>query len=86
MLMSRRWLFVTVVCAISIDTGCTHQAPVGSTTPASVTNNAPANSQPKVAQKLPQAAIDMQIYQINQSKLPDAEKQRLISQVRASAK
>ena len=65
--MDRRWLFVTVACALAVAAGCTHQAPVGTATSAPATNAAATGAQPKVAQKMPQAAIDTQIYQINHS-------------------
>lgn len=81
MRIRRQWFVLGLIISVCVLTGCQKPAEVSSQT-----SNSTAPSTP---QKLDDATnkkrIDMQVYQISQSKLPDAEKQRLIEQVRASS-
>lgn len=86
----RWWLLGLMVGGLGL-TGCNNSSQVSPQTkaPAQAAPQASNPTVPVAAPKVDEAAnktrIDMQVYQINHSNLPDAEKQRLIAQVRASS-
>ncbi len=87
----RQWLLLGLAVSEIGISGCQKSPEVSSQVqkPAEVvpqgSNPAASGVAPKLNDAANKTRIEMQVYQINQSKLPDAEKQRLIEQVKASS-
>ena len=74
-----QWLAGSLVCFAAVLAGCQKTAKVSAQQ-----STAPASLPQKLDEATNKKRIDMQTFQINQSQLPAAEKQRLIQQIQAS--